>query len=950
MSTTPSQTPPDQPVPAPIPPARRRPWAARLHGALMPDYNPRATAYWWALVVLGSAVLAHAAQALWPMPGALQLQILFGCAVAMLAGLFPVRIPGSKNSFAAGEVFIMLLLMMVGPAPAALAAAGEAFVGSARSSKRWTSRLASPATAGISMLVMGSAFKAASGLFVTGGVSGGAAVGAAASASGEASGEAIVLLLAMFFAIAHFGFNTLLITTVMHLKRNEPLRLAAFLGNFGWVGTTYAASALIAGLLFLAFKATGIGVMAGAVPIIILMLVMLHYHFRQRESDEQSQAVRIDAAEREAALAARHLRELRESELRFHSAFSHAAIGMALVSTSGHVLQANPALCALLGCSDDALTGRDFKSFVHEDDIDILSRQWNALLARGGLPLDAPPPLDAKHAKHAKLAQLAKPTELTPAAAAADATRRAPADGGTTVEIRCNQPGGQTVYVAMHSGHFSDRFASEPCLILQMQDITARRDAEAQLQHIAYHDSLTSLANRIRFGHCLAQAIERCKQDKRWQFSVMYLDFDRFKLINDTLGHSAGDRFLTLVAQRIRLQVRPTDTVGRLGGDEFAILVENLGHEDATVAMAERLQKALAQPYDLDGTQVNSSASIGITFSSVGYDTPGDVLRDADIAMYRAKAAGRARIALFDASLRAQLAEQVNLERELRHAIERQQLSLAFQPIYHLASGTIDSFEALVRWDHPTLGPVPPATFVPIAEDGAMISALTDWVLSAACVQLKEFQQRAPGGRKPRVHVNASGTDMCRASFVAQVSQALLTNGLEAHQLTLEITESTLMHRLDSALAVMAQLREIGVGLSVDDFGTGYSSLAYLSTLPITSLKIDRSFVQRLQGDSVDSKDAEVVRAVITLGQALGKTVIAEGIETPAQLAQLRALGCELGQGYLLARPLTPDMAATMAQDDAKRRSPAPQQAPPALALQPPAAWSEPTEWAMTVH
>ncbi len=916
MLTTPSQTPPEPP-----PPATRQGWAARVHSALMPDYNPLATTYWWALVLLGSAVLVHAVQALWRMPMELQLQILFGCAVAMLAGLFPVRIPGSKNSFAAGEVFIMLLLMMVGPAPAALAAAGEAFVGSARSSKRWTSRLASPATASISMLLVGSAFKAASALFATGG----------------ASGEAMVLLLAMFFAIAHFGFNTLLITTVMHLKRRERLSLVAFLGNFGWVGTTYAASALIAGLLFLAFKATGIGVMAGAVPIIILLLVMLHYHFRQRESDEQSQAVRIDAAEREAALAARHLRELRESELRFHSAFSHAAIGMALVSTSGQVLQANPALCALLGCSDDDLTGRDFTSFVHEDDLAILSSQWNALLARGGQLVDPAP------AKRVPALAAALP-------GAAGVAPQAKVEVDTTVEIRCNQPGGQTVYVAMHSGHFSDRFASEPCLILQMQDITARRDAEAQLQHIAYHDSLTSLANRIRFGHCLAQAIERCKQDKRWQFSVMYLDFDRFKLINDTLGHSAGDRFLTLVAQRIRLQVRPTDTVGRLGGDEFAILVENLGHEDATVAMAERLQKALAQPYDLDGTQVNSSASIGITFSSVGYDTPGDVLRDADIAMYRAKAAGRARIALFDASLRAQLAEQVNLERELRHAIERQQLSLAFQPIYHLASGTIDSFEALVRWNHPTLGPVPPATFVPIAEDGAMISALTDWVLGTACAQLKEFQQRSPGGRKPRVHVNASGTDMCRTSFVAQVSQALLTNGLEAHQLTLEITESTLMHRLDSALAVMAQLREIGVGLSVDDFGTGYSSLAYLSTLPITSLKIDRSFVQRLQCDSADSKDAEVVRAVITLGQALGKTVIAEGIETPAQLAQLRALGCELGQGYLLARPLTADMAATMVQDDAKRRNPPPQLAPLGPDLQPPAAWSEPTEWALTVH
>ena len=941
MSTKPS----DPPLPAPA--GLLMPWR-RLHAALMPDYNRQATAYWWCLLALGLAVLLFAINNLASRSIDIQAQILFGCAVAMLAGLFPVRIPGSKNSFAAGEVFIMLLLLMQGPAPAALAAACEAFIGSARTSKRWTSRLVSPCTASISMMLMGSSFQALVRLFNLDG----------------APGEALVLMLAMVFSIGHFGVNTFLITMVMHLKRKEPLRLSAFLSSFGWVGTTYAASALIAGLLYLAFKATGIGVMAGAVPLIILLLVMLHYHFRQRESDEQAQAVRIDAAEREAAQAARHLQELRESELRFHSAFSHAAIGMALVSTHGQVLQANPALCALLACSDDEVIGRDFKDFVHQDDLPLLAAQWTALLARDASALVA----RALGSPAAVAANLA--ANLAANTAAGAVTQPAePADA--TVELRCVRAGGEIVYIALHSGHFSDRGVTEPCLILQAQDITARRDAEAQLQHIAYHDSLTSLANRIRFGACLAQAIERCKRDKRWQFSVMYLDFDRFKLINDTLGHSAGDRFLTMVAQRIRLQVRPNDTVGRLGGDEFAILVENLGDEDATLAMAERLQRALAQPYQLDGTEVTSSASIGITFSSVGYDTPGDVLRDADIAMYRAKAAGRARIALFDASLRAQLAAQVNMERDLRRAIEGQQLSLAFQPIYRLADGMIDSFEALVRWNHPELGPVPPATFVPIAEDSAMISALTDWVLSSACAQIKAFQRRLPGGRKPRVHVNVSGTDMCRASFVAQVSSALLSNGLEAGQLTLEITESTLMHRLDSALEVMAQLREIGVGLSVDDFGTGYSSLSYLSTLPITSLKIDRSFVQRLQADSVDSKDAEVVRAVITLGQALGKTVIAEGIETPAQLAQLLALGCELGQGYLLARPLTPERASELMHGEAALDAdpllplplpllpPATPLPPPLLAVPPVVplpsppraeAWASPPDWPLTVH
>jgi len=839
-----------------------RPWWQRLHGALMPDYNRRAATYWWLMVAVGAFLLMNAAVVVRPLPTGVQLQIIFGCGVAMLAGLFPVRIPGSKNSFAAGEVFIMLLLQMHGPVAAMLAAAGEAFVGAASSSKRWTSRLVSPATASISMMLLGTLFQ----------------MGLGQVDVRSPFGEATVLLLVMALALGHFGLNTLMITMVIHLKRNEPWRWGPFFASFGWVATTYAASALIAGLLYLAFKSTGIGVMAGAMPIIIVLLVMLHYHFRQREVDEKAQAVRVEAAEREAAQSARHLQELRQSELRFHSAFSHAAIGMALVSKLGQILQANAALCTLLGCPEGDLAGRSFKDFVEEEDQPALEAQWQSLLARDG--------------------------------------------ADSTVELRCRRANGDLVYISMHSGHFSDRDASQPCLILQAQDITARREAEAKLHHLAYHDSLTSLANRIRFGACLAEAIERCKLDKRKRFGVMYLDFDRFKLINDTLGHSAGDRFLTIVAQRICQHVRPGDVVGRLGGDEFAILVENLATDQDMVTMAERLNRALAQPYQLDGNEVASSASIGITFSSVGYDSPGDVLRDADIAMYRAKSAGRARVALFDASLRAQLAAQVNLERDLRRAIEQEQLSLVFQPIYDLNTGQIDSFEALVRWNHPELGPVPPSTFVPIAEDSAQIGALTAWVLNMACMQLRAFALQVPMPRKPRLHVNVSGTDMCRASFVQQVSAALLINHLEPQQLTLEITETTLMKRLDAALVVMGELRKLGVGLSVDDFGTGYSSLAYLSTLPITSLKIDRSFVHRLTEDAVATKDNEVVRAVLTLGKALGKDVIAEGIETPAQLRWLRQMGCRLGQGYLLARPLSPERAVALVRPQAPAEAP----------------------------
>ncbi len=830
------------------------PWWKRLHAALMPDYNRKAAAYWWTMVLVGAAALVGAGFTVAGLPREGLQQVLAGCVVAMLAGLYPVRVPGSKNSFAAGEIFIFLLLLMHGPAAAAWAAAGEAFVGSARTSKRWTSRLASPAMAAISMSVVGWALHA-----VFKGLS---AVGA--------FNEAVMLVASMGFAIAYFLLNTLLVTLVIHLKRNEPLRLTDFFGNFGWVGITYAVSALVAALLFLTSQQFGIAVVAAAVPIIGMLLTMLHYHFRQRETDNTAARVRVEAAEREAAQSAKHVMELQDSERRFHSAFSHAAIGMALVSTEGQVLQVNAALCTLLGHAEGDVVGREFNTFLDVTDVDTLGEQLGRVV---GQQIET-----------------------------------------ATVELRCRHAHGHEVWISLHCGYFSGRTSGAPCLILQAQDITARRDAEARLHHMAYHDSLTSLANRARFGHSLALAVDRCNKDRRRNFALMYLDFDRFKLINDTLGHGVGDEFLVTVAQRILKQVRPGDTVGRLGGDEFAILIEDLEGEHLAVAMAERLQVALRKPYLVGGTEVNSSASIGITFSSIGYDTPGDVLRDADIAMYRAKAGGRARYAVFDASLRAHIADQLHLERDLRRAIDGDELFLAYQPIYDLGSGRINSFEALLRWNHPERGLVGPDVFIPIAEDSGLIGTVTELVLTRACRQLKAWQSSLDEqGTKLRMQVNVSGTDLCRLALVSHVTRALLTNGLEPWQLTLEITESMLMKRLDSALETMTQLRELGVGLSVDDFGTGYSSLSYLSTLPITSLKIDRSFVQRLQDGT---RNSEVVKAIVTLGHSLGRAVIAEGIESPAQLSKLRELGCGFGQGYLLARPLSAEMAEAWLVDE----------------------------------
>ncbi len=831
----------DPPPPAPLA------WWQRLHQALMPDYNRGAAIYWWLVVAAGAAALGWALGRVFTSSTTVWLQVLVGCAIAMFAGMFPVRVPGSKNSFAAGEIFIFLLLLMHGPSAAAVAAAGEGFVGSMRTSKRWTSRLISPAVAALSMSLVGGTLHATLDLLRHQGW----------------LAAATQLLAAALFALTYFVVSTALITAVPYLKRRQRPTLREMFGHFGWVGVTYTSSALIAGLLDLTFQEVGLGVLAAAVPIIAMLLTMLHYHFRQREADEAAQHLRMEAAERMAEQSARHVEELRQSEQRFHAAFSNAAIGMALVSNDGTVLQINPALCLLLGRDEGQVLGLPIESFVETH----------------GLMRQLKPGRDGEEAP--------------------------------AVELRCRHPRGEEVWVSMHAGSFAEPHAGTACLILQVQDITARRHAESRLQHIAYHDGLTALPNRSRFREHLAEAITRHRADPSQGFAVMYLDFDRFKLINDTLGHSAGDEFLVAVARRIAHQVRPADIVGRLGGDEFAILVPGLVDQDQALAMAERLLDTLREPYAVAGTEVNSSASIGITFAGSGYGNPDEVLRDADIAMYRAKAEGRARCALFDAALRAQIEDQVQLEAELRVAIEQDQIDLAYQPLYDLEDGRIVGFEALARWSHPQRGPIGPERFIPIAEESGLIGTLTERVLSRACRQLKAWHGSAPQGSALTMHVNLSGITLCQDVLAHQVTRTLLDNGLAASQLTMEITETMLMSKLESALGTMTRLREIGAGLSVDDFGTGYSSLSYLSTLPITSLKIDRSFVARLDSGT---QDIEVVKAIITLGHALGKMVVAEGVETIGQLEQLRALGCRFGQGYLFSRPLPADEAARLLQ------------------------------------
>jgi len=349
--------------------------------------------------------------------------------------------------------------------------------------------------------------------------------------------------------------------------------------------------------------------------------------------------------------------------------------------------------------------------------------------------------------------------------------------------------------------------------------------------------------------------------------------------------------------------------VARLGGDEFAVLLEALHDADAGLRLAQRVLDALSRPVVINGTEVLPGASVGITFSDLGYRTVDEVLRDADLAMYDAKARGRGQVAMFDVSMHERAAEKLALEADLRHAIGEGQLSVHFQPLYELEPYRLYGFEALARWVHPVRGPVSPAVFIALAEESGHIEALTDWVIDHSAAQLALWQQQMPETRHLGMHVNISGRDLARADMTANVQSVLTRHALPAECLTLEITETTLMGKLDLALQTMGRLRETGVRFSIDDFGTGYSSLAYLGTLPIDSLKIDRSFVMGMHDKP---QNVEIIRAVLNLAQSLGRKVVAEGIETPEQLATLRRLGVHIGQGYLLSRPLRAEQAGEL--------------------------------------
>jgi diguanylate cyclase (GGDEF)-like protein/PAS domain S-box-containing protein len=443
-------------------------------------------------------------------------------------------------------------------------------------------------------------------------------------------------------------------------------------------------------------------------------------------------------------------------------------------------------------------------------------------------------------------------------------------------------------------------------------DIDDRKIAEAKLNHFAGHDTLTNLPNRAKFMNHLTRAVSRSQHNSSFRFAVLFLDLDRFKIINDSLGHITGDKLLIALAKRLEECVRPNDVVARLGGDEFTILLCNINEPGDAVRVANRVLEKLSAPFKLDTYEVFTSASIGIIVSDEIAREPDDFLRDADTAMYRAKEAGKSRYEIFDREMHIRNMNLLQLENDLRRAIEQNEFRVFYQPIVELATGKIRELEALIRWQHPTRGMIAPNDFICIAEETGLIIPIGGWILREACLQTAEWQRTIPSMDGLSISVNLSAKQLMHPNLTTQVGEILTQTSLNPRCLKLEVTESMVMENSDKALAVISELHRLGTSVSTDDFGTGYSSLSYLHRFPFNRLKIDRSFVSKMDDDQ---KSDAIVRTILLLAQNLNIEAVAEGIETEQQLERLRFLGCQTGQGYLFSKPVTAETAAQLLRD-----------------------------------
>ncbi|WP_404786218.1 EAL domain-containing protein [Altericista sp. CCNU0014] len=565
---------------------------------------------------------------------------------------------------------------------------------------------------------------------------------------------------------------------------------------------------------------------------------------------------------------------LAKSENKWRSLIQNSSDMITLLAQDGKVQYESPSIKKIVGFSPEELVGKNIFDYIHPHDTPSVMSAFRSVIQEPGY--------------------------------------------STTVEFRFQHKNGDWCYLEATGQSLVDE-PSVASVVINSRDITERRLAEEKLHYHAMYDSLTHLPNRHHLLKKLGQILDYARQDRNYRFAVLFLDVDRFKIINDSLGHSTGDRLLVAMSRRLETCVRDRDIIARLGGDEFIIVLTDLQTEEVAIQTAERVAKSLSQPYQFHETEMYSSVSIGIVLSTTNYRDSEDLLRNADIALYRAKAIGRGCHVVFDTAMHDRVLDALQLENDLRQAIKNQEFFLVYQPIFELKTNRLEGFEALIRWNCPKRGLVLPSQFILIAEETGLIVPIGDWILTEACRQLRHWKKLDPSYGSLKISVNCSAKQFFQPDFVEKISQSLFKNQLSVSDLKIEITESVLLENTEQVTSIFSSLETLGVHLCMDDFGTGYSSLSYLHRFPIKSLKIDRSFIKNML---LGKKHSEIIKAILTMSVELGIDVVAEGIDTQNLLTHLTSLNCKYGQGYQLGKPMLPEDAFNLICDRCHQEHP----------------------------
>jgi diguanylate cyclase (GGDEF)-like protein/PAS domain S-box-containing protein len=777
-----------------------------------------------------------------------------------------VSIPRVKGKVTITDTFVFLTLLLFGGETAIVLGAVEAFFTSLRISKKNRTRVFN--TAAIALSFTGTVYLLR---YIFGPI--------AALTAEEISSKFIFCISLM--ALFQYVFNSWLVAIGVALRSGTNL-WENWRDNFLYTSITYFAGVSAAAIIAKLVNSVGFMAALATTPIVVIVYLTYSFYLKTVESKieqvEQAQkhveelSQMIEEQERISSELAQNIeaqqrisRALADSEAHFRNAFDHAAIGMALIAIDGRLIQVNQSLCKILGYHEHNLLGTNLSDITHPDDTESDEKEMKQVLDRKKLTCQ--------------------------------------------IEKRFLTQKREIVWTMVNLSLVTSPEGEPLHFISQIQDITERKQAEEKLEHAAYHDALTGLANRVLFTEHLHITIEQGRRDPTLNYAVLFIDLDRFKNINDSLGHAAGDELIVTVAKRLSSCLRPSDTAARFGGDEFAVLLNGINDVNDAIRVAERLERELSLGYNLGGHEVFTTASIGIALSSTAYYRPDDVMRDADTAMYRAKANGKARYEIFDKVMHARAMALLQLENDLRRAVERDEFHLLYQPIFSLQTGALAGFEALVRWQHPEKGLVSPMDFIPIAEETGLITSIGRWILHEACLQMRLWQKMYQQMTDMTMSVNLSGKQFKQSDIVEQVKMVLFDTGLDPECLRLELTETVVMEDAEVASKMLKQLRALGVQISIDDFGTGYSSLSYLHHFPIDILKVDRSFVGRMTDSG---GNAEIARTIISLAHTMGMKVVAEGIEQGYQKEHLKNLGCEYGQGYLFSKPIAAELAEQM--------------------------------------